>query len=249
MNEKNTWVRTQLTANGKSAILPSISIDSNAERLGVSWQRTDGLHYRIQSRFYDFNTKKWTPVHTASDPGGNAIHSDINMDGNNVATLAWVRYNPNDNKFIPQTIQFVPSGFDSDGDGIVDESDNCPSVSNTDQLDTDGDGVGDVCDPDDDGDGIIDTKDNCPLTANPDQLDTDSDGEGDVCDTDDDGDGVLDAEDNCPLIANADQLDTDEDGIGDVCDTDDDGDGVLDAEDNCPLTCLLYTSPSPRDRG
>ena len=202
MNEKNTWVRTQLTASGKSAILPSISIDSNAERLGVSWQRTDGLHYRIQSRFYDFNTKKWTPVHTASDPGGNAIHSDINMDGNNVATLAWVRYSTNDNKFIPQTIQFVPSGFDSDGDGIVDESDNCPSVSNTDQLDTDGDGVGDVCDTDDDGDGILDDADNCPLIANTDQLDTDEDGIGDVCDNDDDGDGIFDNDDICSLLPN-----------------------------------------------
>lgn len=34
---------------------------------------------------------------------------------------------------------------DSDGDGVDDDSDNCPDVFNPDQEDTDGDGVGDAC--------------------------------------------------------------------------------------------------------
>jgi hypothetical protein len=36
---------------------------------------------------------------------------------------------------------------DADGDGDADENDNCPNVPNADQSDTDGDGLGDVCDP------------------------------------------------------------------------------------------------------
>jgi hypothetical protein len=52
---------------------------------------------------------------------------------------------------------------DSDGDGVCTPVDNCPSVYNPDQLDTDGDGLGDACDPDDDDDGIPDTSDDCDL--------------------------------------------------------------------------------------
>ncbi|WP_296381925.1 choice-of-anchor B family protein [Winogradskyella sp.] len=71
---------------------------------------------------------------------------------------------------------------DIDGDTIINALDNCAGVINTDQLDTDNDGFGDVCDDDDDNDGILDENDNCPLTANPDQEDGDNDGLGDVCD-------------------------------------------------------------------
>ncbi len=120
---------------------------------------------------------------------------------------------------------------DGDGSGVVGDNkctggntqncdDNCVGVYNTDQVDGDGDGAGDVCD-------------NCPSTPNSNQTDTDSDGVGDVCDTctDTDGDGFGNPgypantcqTDNCPYVYNPDQADTDSDGVGDACDT-------------CPLT-------------
>jgi len=58
---------------------------------------------------------------------------------------------------------------DTDGDGVIDDCDNCVSDFNTNQANADSDNVGDACD-------------NCPNDPNPLQEDGDSDGLGDVCD-------------------------------------------------------------------
>lgn len=100
----------------------------------------------------------------------------------------------------PGTIQVTVFGefdaeTDTDEDGIVDLSDNCPDIANETQDDADADGIGDVCDEfdvenDSDNDGVADDVDNCPDVANPIEdetvgqtfpVDTDDDGEGDAC--------------------------------------------------------------------
>ena len=87
---------------------------------------------------------------------------------------------------------------DQDRDGIPDINDNCPTIPNADQLDTDNDKMGDECDDDADGDGILNPRDNCMLAFNPDQEDLDGDGRGDICQKDFDVDGTDDQFDTCP---------------------------------------------------
>ncbi|MCY3838406.1 MAG: metallophosphoesterase, partial [Gammaproteobacteria bacterium] len=59
----------------------------------------------------------------------------------------------------------LTKNVDSDGDGVLDNDDNCPTVANEDQTDTDSDGEGDACDSDDDDDGVADADDAYPLDA------------------------------------------------------------------------------------
>ncbi|MDC3236834.1 thrombospondin type 3 repeat-containing protein, partial [Candidatus Poseidoniaceae archaeon] len=134
---------------------------------------------------------------------------------------------------------------DTDGDGIIDTLDNCPTTNNSDQSDLDQDGLGDVCDGDTDGDGLADADDAFPNDPT-EQSDLDGDGVGDNTDADDDGDGVADANDNCPLIANSDQADLDGNGVGTACDglevtIDDNGTIAVDG-DSLPALGMVGTA-------
>lgn len=76
---------------------------------------------------------------------------------------------------------------DLDCDGVLDLVDNCPLSANLNQMDSDGDGIGDVCDndsvnPDSDGDGVLDGEELWVLGSDHTKADTDGDGLGDGAD-------------------------------------------------------------------
>jgi outer membrane protein OmpA-like peptidoglycan-associated protein len=128
-----------------------------------------------------------------------------------------------------------PSTTDTDGDGIMDDTDACPQRAE----DKDGFADEDGCpDPDNDDDGILDVADRCPLEAETLNLFQDDDGCPDSL-PDADEDVIPDDEDRCPY-----EPGDREDGcapaaellssMADASTTDSDGDGIMDTEDACP---------------
>ncbi len=110
---------------------------------------------------------------------------------------------------------------DTDGDGLIDVADRCPTEAETVNSFEDADGCPD--DPDPDHDTVIGTADQCPDA--PEDLDGFEDGNG-CPDPDNDADTVLDTDDACRDVP----------GVVTMkgCpDPDRDGDTVVDRLDNC----------------
>ena len=163
------------------------------------------------------------------------------------------------------TLQYTPepvAARDSDGDGILDDVDACPTVKGVTSSDPAKHGcpaeIGDK-----DKDGILDDVDACidiPGVASDDKKkhgcpvvigDKDKDGildnvdacvevagvanddpKKNGCPPDRDGDGIIDAEDACPDLAGVASEDKTKHGCPLPVDTD--GDGIMDPDDACP---------------
>jgi len=115
-----------------------------------------------------------------------------------------------------------PTDGDSDGDGVEDGEDLCPSAYDPNQWDHDSDGVGDVCD-------------SCPLAAD---LETCAHDPADI-----DGDGIANDEDACPYLYDT-GADSDGDGLGDGCDPCPDD---FSASGACPTSISSIRDPGHPD--
>ena len=223
---------------------------SNADT--VNWTGASGSGWMIDASL----THYFSFAYQISDFGMFCVDSVSIPNQEPPGMYDWLFYDPNFTFGGPYCWKVFDPNADSDGDGVADYEDNCPSEPNSNQMNSDGDSHGDVCDncpnksnedqSDTDQDGYGNVCDNCPNAGNPDQIDGDRDGQGDACDPDDDNDGISDGADKCPLVYNPGQEDADGDGIGDECDicTDTDSDGYGNpgfprntcARDNCPQT-------------
>ena len=202
------------------------------------------------------------------DTDGDGLRDAIDLDSDNDSIPDLVEAGGTDSDGDGRVDNFV----DADGKGLADSL----LAAGLTVFDTDSDGIADFRDLDSDNDGLPDQTEAGPNGSSP--TDTDGDGAPDFRETDSDGDGVPDGAgggnvgSGGPIIfgnpgspgagnlnpnpnggiGGAGGPDTDGDGVRNQIDLDDDNDGILDVDEGAfdnDGDCLLYTSPSPRDRG
>jgi len=148
LNIDGIGVRATLVAAGEShtcTVLESGAV--------ICWG--DNRHGQLGDGTFAVRT---TPVSVAGLDGTSARAVAIAAGGNRTCVVldsgaiqCWGE--DNDGSMLMPTLFTARSTIDFDLDGILDESDNCPYVSNPDQLDTDDNGYGDACYSYDESDG------------------------------------------------------------------------------------------------
>ncbi len=103
--------------------------------------------------FVETNTGMYvSPTNTGTDP----LNPDTDGDGFSDGVEVSVGTNPNNAGDVPA---------DADSDRVPDAQDNCAAVPNAMQIDSNGDGCGNQCDPDLNNDGIVALPDYAALSA------------------------------------------------------------------------------------
>lgn len=108
-----------------------------------------GLEYRLYDLTFDDEAPApWTPATLSGPvrPAGALAAFDGTPAAGDWTVIANAPFNFG-TLFLPQFfVTITTDGCDSDGDGVRENLDNCPSVANADQANWDGDALGNACD-------------------------------------------------------------------------------------------------------
>ena len=164
---------------GKTAIIIFSDGEQNLDIEAMKAQETLGAEQR-EIRFHT--------VSFADKKEGRTVLEEISRASDGISVEGGVIASDEValDRFVKDVFYLVEVLLDSDGDGVVDEMDQCPNTPRGITVDARG------CPPDSDGDGVPDYLDQCPGT--PPGVAVDNSG----CPFDSDGDGVADYLDKCP---------------------------------------------------
>jgi YD repeat-containing protein len=124
----NSNISANFSSNSTSGTAPlTVSFNDQSNGSITSW-----LWY-----FGDGNTStEQNPVHTYTEQGNHTVTLTVENGSSETDTKIQTDY-----------IEVQEGVEDTDGDGVLDDQDNCLFMHNPDQIDANGDGVGDVCGP------------------------------------------------------------------------------------------------------
>jgi outer membrane protein OmpA-like peptidoglycan-associated protein len=164
---------------GKTAIIIFSDGEENLDIGALKAQETLG----VEQREIHFHT-----VSFADKKEGRAVLEEISRVSDGIAVEGGKLASDEAalDRFVRDVFYLVEVLLDSDGDGVIDEVDQCPNTPRGITVDARG------CPPDSDGDGVPDYLDQCPNT--PPGVAVDNSG----CPFDSDGDGIADYMDKCP---------------------------------------------------
>ena len=209
-SSQNQWIQqSKLSASNaasNSYFGHSVSLESGVALIGAYGQGASAAYLFIQN-----TTGNWVEqAKEVSARRSDAFGYSVALDRGNALIGSIENGGKGQNPGKGSAYLILDITKDNDSDGVLNIEDKCPDTYDPAQLDTDSDGLGNACDPDDDNDQVLDGTDRFPLDAL-ESADFDNDGIGNNSDPDVDNDGLPNTIENKYGLKNQDPSDANED--------------------------------------